>query len=65
MNSSDEEIYTVVKLDHGKLAAAIVDDTLGEYLSDTFSDAMHKVVKYIDEEIEAGNLPSPESKDGK
>ena len=65
MNSSDEDIFTVVKLDHGKLAASIKDDTLGEYLSDTFSDAMRKVVKYIDEEIEAGNLPSPEPSDGK
>lgn len=61
MDSGSEEIFTVIKLDHGKLAACIKDDTLGEYLSDTFSDAMRKVVTYIDEEIEAGNLPSPES----
>ena len=42
MNSSDEDIFTVVKLDHGKLAASIKDDTLGEYLSDTFSEAARR-----------------------
>jgi hypothetical protein len=64
MDSSNEEIFTVVKLSHGKLAACIKDDTLGEYLSDAFSEAMRKVVTYIEEEIEAGVLPTPEPKDG-
>lgn len=62
MDSSNEEIFTVIKLDHGQLAACIKDDTLGEYLSETFAQAMRKIVTYIDEEIEAGNLPSPEPK---
>ena len=64
MDSSNEEIFTVVKLDHDQIAACIKDDTLGEYLSETFAQAMRKVVTYIDEEIEAGNLPTPEKKNG-
>jgi hypothetical protein len=61
MDSSDEEIFTVIRLEHDKLVACIKDDTLGEYLSDVFSDGMRRVISYIDEEIEAGNLPSPET----
>ena len=61
MDSSNEEIFTVVKLEHDRIAACIKDSTLDEYLSDIFSDAMRKVVTYIDEEIEAGNLPAPET----
>lgn len=63
MDSSNEEIFTVVKLEHDKLVACIKDDTLGEYLSDAFAQAMRKVVDYIDEEIEAGNLPKPKDND--
>jgi hypothetical protein len=60
VDSRDEEIFTVIKLEHDKLVACIKDDTLGDYLSDVFSDAMRKVVAYIDEEIELGNLPPVE-----
>ena len=60
MDSRDEEIFTVIRLEHDKLVASIKDDTLGDYISYVFADAMRKVVDYIDEEIEAGNLPNPE-----
>lgn len=61
MDSGSEEIFTVIKLEHDKLIACIKDDTLGDYISDVFSDGMRRVIEYIGEEIEAGNLPTPES----
>jgi hypothetical protein len=63
MDSGNEEIFTVIKLEHDKLVACIKDDTLSEYLSDAFSDGLKRVVTYIEEEIEAGNLPTPPSND--